>query len=97
MYWNGHMGPWGWFAMSLTTLVFWGLIVAAVVLVVRTSRGDAAPGRSVPAAGADPARGAEALLAERYARGEIDDEEYGRRLAVLRGNAAGPAPPRAGP
>ncbi|MET9879442.1 SHOCT domain-containing protein [Actinacidiphila glaucinigra] len=27
--------------------------------------------------------GARALLAERYARGEIDDEEYRRRLAVL--------------
>jgi hypothetical protein len=28
----------------------------------------------------------ERLLAERFARGEIDEEEYRRRLAVLRGN-----------
>lgn len=28
---------------------------------------------------------AERVLAERYARSEIDDEEYQRRLAVLRG------------
>ena len=27
----------------------------------------------------------ERLLAERFARGEIDEEEYRRRLAVLRG------------
>jgi putative membrane protein len=29
--------------------------------------------------------GAEAVLAERYARGEIDEEEYRERLGVLRG------------
>ncbi|MEV5708273.1 MULTISPECIES: SHOCT domain-containing protein [Actinoallomurus] len=28
--------------------------------------------------------GAESVLAERYARGEIDEEEYRERLAVLR-------------
>lgn len=31
-----------------------------------------------------PKRTPEELLAERYAKGEIDDEEYARRLAVLR-------------
>ncbi len=29
--------------------------------------------------------GAETVLAERYARGEIDEEEYRERLGVLRG------------
>ena len=29
--------------------------------------------------------GAERVLAERYARGEIDEEEYRERLSVLRG------------
>ncbi|MFI0716705.1 SHOCT domain-containing protein [Streptomyces inhibens] len=28
----------------------------------------------------------EQILAERYARGEIDEEEYQRRLATLRGS-----------
>jgi putative membrane protein len=32
-----------------------------------------------------PGGGAERLLAERYARGEIDEEEYRERLSVLRG------------
>jgi putative membrane protein len=31
---------------------------------------------------------AEQVLAERYARGEIDDEEYQRRLGLLRQNIA---------
>ncbi|MFB6614288.1 SHOCT domain-containing protein [Streptomyces sp. NPDC085524] len=92
MYWNDHMGAWGWFAMSLTTLLVWGLIAAAAVLVVRALRRDGAAGRAwVPDA---PSAGeAESLLAERYARGEIDDEEYERRLAVLRRRARGPTAP----
>ncbi|MEU3467349.1 SHOCT domain-containing protein [Streptomyces sp. NPDC006687] len=75
--------------MSLTTLIVWSLIVAATVLVVRALSRDGADGRTAPAP--DPAsdKGAERLLAERFARGEIDDEEYGRRLAVLRSHAPG--------
>jgi putative membrane protein len=34
---------------------------------------------------------AEQVLAERYARGEIDDDEYQRRLGLLRQNAASAA------
>ncbi|PYC75864.1 hypothetical protein C7C46_23370 [Streptomyces tateyamensis] len=33
--------------------------------------------------------GAERILGERFARGEIDEEEYQRRLRVLRGGPAG--------
>ncbi|MDD9375858.1 SHOCT domain-containing protein [Streptomyces sp. ZAF1911] len=78
--------------MSLTTLIVWTLIVAAAVLVVRALRRDGSDGHT--AAGPYPAsaKGPERLLAERFARGEIDDEEYSRRLAVLRSHAAGPTP-----
>lgn len=93
MYWNGYgMGAWGWFAMSLTTLVVWGLIVAAAVLVVRAFKRDGTDGHPTPAPPTAPGREAETLLAERYSRGEIDDEEYTRRLAVLRSHAPGPTP-----
>jgi uncharacterized membrane protein len=34
-----------------------------------------------------PFAAAEQILAERFARGEIDEQEYQRRLAALRGNA----------
>ncbi|MED7827284.1 SHOCT domain-containing protein [Streptomyces chiangmaiensis] len=33
----------------------------------------------------------ERVLAERFARGEIDEEEYRRRLGVLREEPPGPA------
>ncbi|MFD8636539.1 SHOCT domain-containing protein [Streptomyces sp. NPDC059533] len=90
MYWNGHgMGAWGWFAMSFTQLIVWILILTAVVLMVRTFRHDTA-GRSASEPGAASSARAENLLAERFARGEIDDEEFKRRLATLRGNAPGP-------
>ncbi|USA02076.1 SHOCT domain-containing protein [Streptomyces lydicamycinicus] len=40
---------------------------------------------------------AEQILAERYARGEIDEEEYRRRLVTLRGAPPGGAPPGGAP
>ncbi|WP_369221211.1 SHOCT domain-containing protein [Streptomyces sp. R39] len=38
-----------------------------------------------------PPGGRRRILAERYARGEIDEEEYRRRLDTLRGSRSGPA------
>lgn len=80
MMWND--GDWLWggsILMTVAMVVFWALVITAVVLAVRylvSSQGTGSP----PPAG--PSR-AESLLAERYARGEIDDEEYRRRLALL--------------
>jgi putative membrane protein len=73
--WDGdhHMGRGWWWVMGIGWLVFLGLIAVVVVLLVRRGTGS---GRSA---------GAEDVLAERYARGEIDDDEYRRRLDVLRG------------
>ncbi|MFD9722254.1 SHOCT domain-containing protein [Streptomyces sp. NPDC059072] len=75
--------------MSFTQLIVWILILTAVVLMVRTFRQDTA-GRSASEPGAVSSATAEHLLAERFARGEIDDEEFKRRLATLRSNAPGP-------
>ncbi len=94
MYWYGHgMGwDWGW---GLMTFAFWALVVVAVVFLIRyfSRSGEhrpPGPGSYGPPPGA--ARdSAEQVLAERYARGEIDAEEYRRRLATLRGEA--PAAP----
>ncbi|MFD0268222.1 SHOCT domain-containing protein [Streptomyces sp. NPDC127106] len=79
--------------MSLTTLIVWALIVAVAVLLVRAFKRDGADGRAA-APDSGRGKGAEGLLAERFARGEIDDEEYERRLAVLRSHAPGPTFPR---
>ncbi|UQA94099.1 SHOCT domain-containing protein [Streptomyces halobius] len=85
------IGGWGWFAMAISMLLFLALIVTIVFLLWRAIT------RSGPGGWTGPLRtsGAEQLLAERYARGEIDEEEYQRRLATLRGSRPGGSPPGA--
>jgi putative membrane protein len=76
MNWQNDGTTWGgWLVMMLAMVAFWTLVVLAVVALFRESRSprDAVPGRS-----------AFDLLAERFARGEIDAEEYHRREDVLR-------------
>lgn len=66
---------WGWLPMMLGMILFWGgLIWFAVWLVRRTDRGSTR--ESTPS---DP----RAILEERFARGEIDEEEFDRRTKVL--------------
>jgi putative membrane protein len=77
MYWGNGMGGWAMAAMTIGNLLFWGAIITGVVLVVRSF------GRTAPEPTGTARPTAQALLAERYARGEIDDDEYARRLQVL--------------
>jgi putative membrane protein len=74
MMWNGDWSWGAWIAMTVGMLVFWGLVAWAVVSVVR-------PASSSTGAGAVDA---EAILAERFAIGAIDPDEYQRRLDLLR-------------
>lgn len=80
MYWYDHdLSGWGYAWMSIGMVAFWGLLIAAFVLVIRmVTRSDGAPSTD------DRLRSAEDLLAERFARGEIDAEEYASRLDTLR-------------
>jgi putative membrane protein len=76
MWWYGSpMGGWGAVFMTITTVLFWGLIILGVIALFRyLNRGDRSTGsRSTP----------EQVLADRFARGEIDEQEYRSRLAVL--------------
>jgi putative membrane protein len=77
-----HMGGWGWAATTVSSLLFLGLIALIAWLVVRAVRrpGDG-PSRAARTAGQETA---ERLLADRFARGEIDEDEYRGRLATLR-------------
>jgi putative membrane protein len=72
----GHMDGLGWSMMGmgwLIMLVIVGLIVWAVIQTTNTSsRRDN-----------DPTASAQRILADRFARGEIDDEEYRRRSDEL--------------
>jgi putative membrane protein len=82
---NG-IGGWGYALMAIGMILFWGAVIYGIVALVRYTRRDAPQGREP--AGPPPPR-PERLLAERFARGEIDEDEYHQRLTSLR--AAGPA------
>jgi putative membrane protein len=70
------MGGWMMISYGFVVLLFLvGIVVALVALSRRT-------GRNGPAV--TPT--AKELLAQRYARGEIDDDEYFQRLSVLDSN-----------
>ena len=83
MYWWGQqMHGWGWVLMSLGSVLLLALVIAAVVAVVRLADARVADARAVdrpPAPAATP----RSLLADRYARGEIDEAEYQHRVDVL--------------
>ncbi len=65
---------------SLMMLLFWGAVVLAIVVAVRWLGGS---GRTDgPPAGASSAL---AILEERFARGEIDAEEFEERKRRLSG------------
>ncbi|WP_232376579.1 SHOCT domain-containing protein [Amycolatopsis aidingensis] len=68
----------GWILMIVAMVLFWGGLVTVIVLLLRRL---ARPDRTPAAPEAEPAEG---ILAARFARGEIDEEEYRRRRAALR-------------
>ncbi|WP_445269491.1 SHOCT domain-containing protein [Streptomyces sp. DSM 41634] len=91
MFWYDHgMGGWGWVAMSFSMVLLVALAVAGVVLLLRSA--DRFPSGPVQPPAAPSAK---QVLAERFARGEIDEEEYEQRLTALR--AHGPGQDRLGP
>lgn len=72
------MGVGGWILMALGVIAIWALVVALAL----ATKGIAQ--RSQPFA-PGPDSNAERVLAERFARGDIDSDEYERRLTTLRG------------
>ena len=88
MWWNhGAWGAGDWVAMSFMMIVFWGVLAALVVWLVRSSRNgrDSTAGLGVRSV----APRADEVLAARFARGDIDADEFGRRRVLLHDN-----PPR---
>jgi putative membrane protein len=76
MMWGNGMGWGGWLLMTLTTVVFWAVVVFGIVALFRGSGG------SVPHGGRRDTD-ARKILDERFARGEIDAEEYRSRQSIL--------------
>jgi len=76
MWWNNGMGWGGWIVMILAMVAVWALVAFAGIAIFRGIRN----GRS----GTLPERDASQILDERFARGEIDIDEYHARQDALR-------------
>ncbi|MEE2035135.1 SHOCT domain-containing protein [Rhodococcus chondri] len=76
--WYGTGWGGGWLLMMLMFLLFWSVVVGLVVFLVRRV-GIPRPGHDRPAHDE-----AERILAERFARGEIDEDEFVSRREALR-------------
>lgn len=79
MDWYGNgMGTGGWVIMIAAMTLFWGLVIFAGIMIFR--------GSSKSHSGSvTQDRGALGILDDRYARGEVNREEYEARKAALRG------------
>jgi putative membrane protein len=81
--WGGFWHPaWGWGHMifgSLMMIVFWGGIVVLVVLLVRWLARGGSSGQGLLPARRTPLE----ILQERFAKGEIDKEEFEERRRAL--------------
>ena len=82
---HGDFGAGWWIVMMLGMIVFWGLIIAAVVWLVRALSHS----RSAHAGLETPS----ALLDRRFASGEISADEYRERKTVLAGESQHPETP----
>ena len=78
-HWYGSgMSGWGYALMTISLVLFLGLVIAGIVALVRYL------GHSGQQDGGGPAPSPpEQVLAQRFARGEIDEDEYRRRLDIL--------------
>ena len=77
--WGMHPMSWMWGAwglgMMLMMLVFWGLVIAGIVLAIRWLAGQGERSRTDRALD---------ILRERYARGEINKDEFEAKRRDLR-------------
>ena len=82
--WNdGHWGAGDWLAMTSLMVLFWGAVIVLVIWAVRRIAG-----RDSAEPGPEPRLDARELLAERFARGEIDEDEFRRRGQALEDSRA---------
>ena len=80
MGWDGW-GWGGWFLMCVVMVLFWAAVITAIVLAVRYLIGSSGAGGGL--ARYEPPR-PEDVLAGRFARGEIAEDEYRQRITLLR-------------
>ena len=78
MMWGYDGFGFGGFGMGIGMLVFWGLVIAGIVLLVRSV------GRSSGGGERERDKTALDILRERYARGEIDKTEFEQKRDDLK-------------
>ncbi len=71
MMWGGGYGMFG----GLMMILFWGIVIALIVFAVKWFSDNQGPGGK--------RRDALDILRERFAAGEIDEEEFDRRRKAL--------------
>ena len=82
MMYYSHDGGW-WWLMAITSSIFWvALVVGVVALVMWMARSADHPTQ----------QSARAILEQRFAGGEIDADEFQRRLRLLDGGQHGGQP-----
>ena len=86
MMWGYPHSWWGWLPMTLGMPGFWALLIALVIAFVRRPDPPDQRRHFSP----------EEILAEGFARGELDADEYRERLRVLRSDRTH-TPPAYGP
>lgn len=80
---DGTMGAGGWIAMIVMMSLFWGALIFAGVMLFRGA--DSRSGRENARTDRSTYRDPVDILDERFARGELENEEYEARKAVLLG------------
>ncbi len=81
-WWNDGWSWWNWTLMMIAMIGFWGLVIGMFVALARS------PGPSPDRSPGGTRRSPEQILAERFAAGEIDSDEYHQRLDALRSTKA---------
>lgn len=84
-WYHDGVGWGGWIVMTMAMVAFWGVVVFVVVALFRGAGSSGRPDRV-----GDRQQSPQAILDERFARGEIDEDEYHARQAALRAAEHGP-------
>lgn len=78
-YWPHGLSWWGWLGMTAMMVIFWGLVILGLVALVRYYNPSGTRQTPYDQRSTTP----ESILAERFAGGEIDEQEYRRKREIL--------------
>jgi putative membrane protein len=77
-YYGPGMNGWALTLLIIGNVVFWGLLIVAAIALIRYTKRGQVDSSTPPTP--------QQILAQRFARGDIDEDEYTRRLQVLTGS-----------